>query len=118
MRTMIEGVLLLSLGAGLAGCSATEPYQRPGEWRPIGANAINLRAMVADPRDLQWGRGGAASSGDLAGMAVARLRNDNVKPLPASAISGLHTTEYGDQQQQSAPSAPGAAPAAPASAGP
>ena len=106
MRAVLQGVLLLSLGGGLAACAELDPYQRKGVWRPLGANSANLRAMVADPRDLNWGRGGAASPGDLAGAAVARLRSDNVKPLPASAISGLHTTDTGEQQ---APGQPGAA---------
>lgn len=110
MRISFAGILLLALG--LAGCAEIDPYQRPGDWHPLGANAANLRAMAADPRDLDFGQGGAVPSGDLAGVAVARLRADKVKPLPASSISGVHATDTG-LQQGPGDSAPPAAPASP-----
>ena len=47
---------------GLVGCSVTDPLTREGVWRPMNANAANLRAMD-------------------------RLRADRVYPLPDNGIS-------------------------------
>jgi hypothetical protein len=96
-------IALWSLGLG--GCQRTDPYVRPGLWRPTEANDANLRAMVADPADLVEGRGATLSSGDLAAAAVARLRADAVKPLPDSSIAAVRV------------SGAGAAPAAPTAGG-
>jgi hypothetical protein len=93
MRNQAVGLLTL-LGL-LAGCAETEPYQRAGQWNPLGANAANLRAMVADPRDLVLGRDGASSPGDMGAVAVARLRAGAVRPLPGSSISGVRITDTG-----------------------
>jgi hypothetical protein len=89
----------LALLLALAACDQVEPYSRPGEWHPLGANDANLRAMVADPGDLYQGRGAASSPGDLAAAAVARLRAGMVKPLPASGTSDVQATNNGGQQQ-------------------
>ncbi len=103
---------LLALGLAVAGCGSTEPYVRAGEWHPLGANAANLRAMVADSRDLDLGRGANFSEGDIGAAAVVRLRADAVKRLPASSISTVRANDTG------APSGPGneATPAAPVAA--
>jgi hypothetical protein len=63
------------------------------------ANALNLRLMVADPRDLERGAALAPASGDAAFAAAERHRLGEVKPLGASS-------------QPSAPAAPGSGPAA------
>lgn len=113
--------LLLALGCVLAGCAATDPYERAGLWHPLGANAANLRAMVADPRVLQQGEGAAFSEGDFAAAAVARLRADAVKRLPASSISSVKATDTGPSQGGAggySPAAPVTAPAAAPGAGP
>ncbi len=116
MRTLVAcHALLLGLGACLASCAQTDPYTRPGEWHPLGANAANLRAMAADPRDLDEGRAAAFSEGDIAVAAVARLRADAVKRLPASAISEVKATDTGPAAgagDAATPAAPVAAPAA------
>lgn len=119
LRTLRSGccfiVLALTLALALAACEQTDPYVRPGDWRPLGANAANLRAMVADPADLYQGRAAAASPGDLAAAAVARLRADAVKRLPASSIAEVHVTDTSAQQgygNAATPAAPVAAPAA------
>ncbi|RAK60705.1 hypothetical protein DJ021_13250 [Phenylobacterium hankyongense] len=52
------------------------------------ANAINLRLMVADPRDLERGAPLADPSGDGALAAAQRHRLGQVKPLGAAAASG------------------------------
>ncbi len=106
---------LLALGCLLAGCAEIDPYQRPGVWHPLGANAANLRAMVSDPRDLEFGRASGPSPGDIGAAAVARLRADAVRRLPASAISHVRASETGPAQgpgDAATPAAPVAAPAA------
>lgn len=121
MRTLVAcHLLLLAFGCALASCAQTDPYTRPGQWHPLGANAANLRAMVADPRDLYQGRISADQPGDMAAAAVERLRADAVKRLPASAISGVLATDTGpsaggpgNEATAAAPvTAPAAAPAA------
>ena len=109
----MQALGLLALFSLLAGCAETEPYERMGVWRPLRANDTNLRAMVADPRDLELGRTPSASPGDAAALAVGRLRADAVKRLPASTISGVHVVDTGSNQGDSAPPATpsGAAPA-------
>ncbi|MDB5449044.1 MAG: hypothetical protein JWQ52_172 [Phenylobacterium sp.] len=59
------------------------------------ANAINLRLMVADPRDLERGAPLADPSGDAALLAVQRHRLGQVKPLVgvASGAGAAATTE-------------------------
>lgn len=67
---------------GLAGCAELDPATRDGMWAPTGANATNLRAMVAVPGDLVVGRAARTSDGNRAARAVTRLRTDRVYPLP------------------------------------
>ena len=103
---------LLTLLGLLAGCTETEPYERAGQWNPIGANAANLRAMVADPHDLELGRGAGPFAGDMGAAAVARLRAGAVHPLPSSAISGVRTTDTGAAPAGASEGATAAAPVA------
>lgn len=78
-------ILLVLLAA--TGCSLPDPFDRPGTWRPTGANEANLRVMVANPADLRRGEDSAPADGNTAAAAVDRLRQGRVKPLPESAIS-------------------------------
>src|ERR1700722_18591537 len=55
----LASLLLLAL----AGCAQTDPYTRPGAWRPNGANDANLRAMVVVPSDLVLARPAAHGYG-------------------------------------------------------
>lgn len=67
----------------VAGCGATsDPTQREGTWRPSGANAANLRAMIADPSHLQQGVSDPTGRGRHATNAIERLEDDDLKPLP------------------------------------
>ena len=76
-------VLWLATLPLLAGCV----YDRPGTWRPVGANEANLRAMVADPQDLVTGVADSRADGQVVAAAVARYRAGKVKDLPDSSIS-------------------------------
>jgi hypothetical protein len=67
-------LLWLPLALAAGGCMDPEPYTRPGTWQATGANDANLRAMVANPADLQRGVAPAtASRGEAAALAAARL---------------------------------------------
>ncbi len=116
MRTFaVRAFSLMILPGTLACCTRTDPYLRPGEWHPLGANAENLRAMVADRNDLYAGRGSTVSPGDEAAAAVLRLRLDQVKPLPASSLSDVKVNDT-PTAQQGAGGASAAAPVAGAAA--
>ena len=84
---------LAALAAGIAttlgGCAFTDPYERPGVWRPMGSNDLNRELQVARPTDLVQGRGTTDSDGQTAAAAVDRLVHDRVKALPDTDISGV-----------------------------
>jgi type IV pilus biogenesis protein CpaD/CtpE len=84
-RSALAGLGLLLL----AGCAATDPYQREGMWRPNGANASNLRTMVVSPADLVRGVEEPGSSGQQAAMALDRMRQEKVRALPDSAVAKI-----------------------------
>ena len=73
----------------LAGCSQIDPLTKEGVWRPTGANDVNLRAMIAVPSDLAYGRAARTSNGDQAARAVERLRTGRVYPLQDAGISKI-----------------------------
>ena len=89
--TIAAGLLMLS------GCAMTDPYQRPGVWRPLGSNDANWEMQVARASDLVQGRGTHDVDGDAAAAAVDRLRRDKMKPLPVNGISavGANATSTG-----------------------
>jgi len=70
------------------GCSAPPDRSSPDPQLPFGcATEANLRAMIADPADLQRGAPTTPERGDPAIQAAARYRLGAVKPL-ASDSSG------------------------------
>ena len=84
MRRLLCWAVLLPV----AGCgSVVDIYERPGTWRPVGANDANLRAMIADPDDLVTGVADRQADGQVVAAAVARYRTGTVKDLPDTAIS-------------------------------
>lgn len=78
-RNNVVLAALLAVG-GCAGLA--DPFERPGTWRPGGANDANLRAMIANPADLERGEGDARGRGRQAANAIERLEDDKIKPLP------------------------------------
>ena len=80
---LLAGLLLL------AGCNQLDPYHRQGMWEPSGANAANLAAMVADPRDLIRGRESRTlpSSKDQV-VAVGRVWSGTVAKSSSGSASG------------------------------
>jgi type IV pilus biogenesis protein CpaD/CtpE len=98
---------LVLLAVSVAGCAATDPYQRTGAWQPSGTVQGNLAAMVADPHDLVRGHGDATPSRHEADLAIAHLWLDQPRPF-----IGVTQGPAGGQ----APQGPGAPPASPAPA--
>ena len=90
MSAMTRLVWLLPLLAGCAGNPLSgDPMQRPGTWAPTGDNDANLRAMIADPHDLQAGADLPGSLGVEAAPAVGRLLTGRLPPLPDEPTSSL-----------------------------
>jgi hypothetical protein len=74
------------LALTVAACTPDYPFDKPGTWSidQYGiANDANLRAMVANPRDLIAGSGESTSLGAQASPAVSRLFSGKRTPLPA-----------------------------------
>lgn len=84
---MNRSIVLLLLLLPLAACA--EPASRPGTWQPTGANEANLRAMVADPRDLTNGQAAGSADGAVVTAAVARYRAGKVRELPDSGVAKI-----------------------------
>ena len=82
-------------GLAAASCSPEHEIDRPGTWKPTGANDANLRAMVADQRDLEAGVPARTSRGDLGSRAVTRLLNDRRRPLLNVTTSSLSQSSSG-----------------------
>lgn len=69
------------------GCSAADPYDRPGMWQPEGDNASNIAAMAERPFDLIRGRGESTPQIFEGRDAVQRLWQDRARPLSSQAPS-------------------------------
>jgi hypothetical protein len=80
-------LFMMAGAAALCGCS--DPYLREGTWHATGVNNDNLRVLVANPTDLEWGVSQPGTDGQLAAAAVARFRTGQVKQLPADSISKI-----------------------------
>lgn len=85
-RIIIAASLALCSIVPLGGCELTDPYQRPGNWRPLGVNDANLAVMVSNKLELVQGTAPGESDGHLAAAAVDRLRRNRVKALPDSGV--------------------------------
>ena len=109
---MTRIALLLPLLAALAGCDRVDPYTRPGNWRPNGANDANLRAMVAVPADLAVATPASPADGQLAATAVDRLRHDAVRPLMDSGLAEITPVSGGSSAPPAAAPPAGAPPPA------
>jgi uncharacterized membrane protein YgcG len=73
----------------LAGCGdQRDPYLRTDVWKPTGANAGNIAAMVADPHDLISGRGTVVQNSNEPALAVQHVWLDRPKPFTSSEGTG------------------------------
>ncbi len=88
-------VLLAALLADLGGCATWSRYRHlpaGGDaeiWRPQGVAEIDLEQQLADPADLQGGRGPIFIDAGSAASAVDRARRGRAAPLPESSISRI-----------------------------
>ncbi len=99
---MLPTVLLTALG----GCTQ-DPFERPGTWKPIGANEHNLRAMVASPDHLERGVAADTERGSAASTAVTRLLIERRRQLPNVRTSTIGGGGVQQQQQAADPPLPG-----------
>jgi type IV pilus biogenesis protein CpaD/CtpE len=79
----------------VAGCAADDPFRSNYSWQPTGANAGNLAAMAAKPRDLVFGRGGAPKGDRLQADAVERVWEGRARPLNGSGSSATGSVNTG-----------------------
>ncbi len=84
-------LLLIAL---LCGC-ATDDLERPGTWRPSGANDANLRAMIAEPSHLRSGVAARTERAEPATQAIQRLQTDRRRPLPDSRAAQIGVNPAG-----------------------
>ena len=85
--------VLLKLAAAtalltLAGCDQRDPYLRTDVWKPTGANAGNIAAMVADPNDLIRGHGTMINDTSEPALAVGHIWSDQPKSFTPGAGGG------------------------------
>jgi type IV pilus biogenesis protein CpaD/CtpE len=78
----MPAVFAIGLSTLLPGCAQTDPYKREGMWQPVGANAINLAAMLDKPSDLVRGRGTRGFPAIEASPPVVGYWSGRVAPLP------------------------------------
>lgn len=90
-----ERLLLIAGVLTIAACGERDPYYRTDVWRPTGANAANLAAMVANPHDLIAGRGVSRVDTKASTIAVNRIWAADPKPLPAGASAGGQSAASG-----------------------
>jgi len=90
-------VVVLIAASFLSGCAgpAGNPNARVGSWQIEHYNDANLEAMVANPADLQRGRGDGAAIGETATAAITRLRTNTVKPLAETGIADIKPVNTG-----------------------
>ncbi|WP_270936084.1 hypothetical protein [Falsiroseomonas oryzae] len=87
-RSSLLWVPLLLAGTGCA----YEPYEAPGTWQSRGVNEANLRAMVANPADLQRGQAPLTPTrGEAAAMAAARLGFPSAPGEDGTTVAGRGT---------------------------
>lgn len=77
---LVRAPIAAILVALLAGCIVTDDERG---WVPTGANDANLRAMIADPQDLERGRGIRTADGAVDVQAIDRWRRGEIE-LPDS----------------------------------
>ena len=84
----------LSIGFGLlggllalGGCNR-DPYQRADVWKPTGANAANMAAMVANPHDFMQGRSASGANAKAPASAVDRIWSDQPRGFSGGGGSG------------------------------
>jgi type IV pilus biogenesis protein CpaD/CtpE len=101
-------VLLLLTGAlFLSACGSRDPYLRDDVWKPTGANAGNLAAMVANPNDLLVGRHTVRSDTKASTVAIQHIWDGQPQPLSygsSAAPSGASSSSSPSGGSSASPS--------------
>lgn len=109
-RHLRLGLAVPALLLAVAACSPEYEIDRPGTWKPTGANDYNLQAMIANPLDLRSGISAPTDRGDGAARAVTRLLTDHRRPLLDATISRVAPAQNsGDTPMGGASSGPAGA---------
>ena len=85
---MLRRVFIVIGVLALAGCDQLDPQLKVDAWRPTGANAGNIAAMVANPRDLVSGHGMIFEDSGAATLAVGHITADQPKPMTGGGGGG------------------------------
>ncbi len=89
--------LPMPLGAGLLlggallmlGACTEDPFDRPGTWRPSGANEANLRAQIVDPAQLRRVVGAGTDRGSAGTQPITVLEAGERPPVPSTELTGI-----------------------------
>jgi|SRR6185437_4083962 len=87
-RFPLDRLLLLTGLLLLSACGNRDPYLRDDVWKPTGANAGNLAAMVANPNDLLVGRHSGVSDTHASTVAIQHIWDGQPQPLSYSTSAG------------------------------
>jgi hypothetical protein len=85
---LVLPVLLPTMLLGIGGCTE-DPIDRPGTWQANEVNDKNLRAMAANPADLERGAAARTDRGNAGATAATRLYTERRRPLPNVRASGV-----------------------------
>ena len=92
--TAARAIAVTTALLALAGCAERDPYLRTDVWRPTGANAQNMVAMMADPHDMIRGRGVTRVDAHVPTIAIDRMWSGRTSKLPS--LSGSSSGGGGD----------------------
>jgi hypothetical protein len=90
-RRRAAAALCAALALAGAGCTE-DPLDRPGTWRPTGANDANLRAMIARPDDLARGSGTTLGRGQAGSAPVTALEQGRRPAVPTTQLEPIGRT--------------------------
>jgi type IV pilus biogenesis protein CpaD/CtpE len=89
MSRILSGRILLLTGVlFLPACGNRDPYLRDDVWKPTGANAGNLAAMVANPNDLIVGRHSVVNDTKASAIAVQHSWDGQSAGLSSGSSGG------------------------------
>jgi hypothetical protein len=83
-------VVLMAAILVLGACSE-DPFDRPGTWRASGTNALNLRAMAADPAHLARGVEGSTERGQAGSAPITALEAGKRPAVPTTQLTRVGT---------------------------
>ncbi len=94
-RSLCKRLLPLAGLLLLAACAERDPFRRDDVWKPTGANAGNLAAMVANPDDLIVGRTSTRGDTKASTIAIQHIWDGNPQPLTSGSGGGGGSSSSG-----------------------